>query len=76
MPQFCITEFSFPQIVPGRGYEAERNGGKREKGSQSPRDRPELMRTVQQLKKWPLKDIWPKSLEPVDSKTKVLGTHM
>lgn len=47
----------------------------REKGSQSPRDG-ELMRTVQQLENWPLKDIWPKSLEPVDSKTKVLGTHM
>lgn len=42
----------------------------------TPRDG-ELMRTVQQLENWPLKDIWPKSLEPVDSKRpKVLGTHM
>lgn len=57
---------SWEEVMKQREMEGKR-------GQPVTRDGLELMKTVQQLENWPLKDIWPKSLEPVDSKTKFLA---
>lgn len=59
---------AFTQIVPGKEVMKQREmEGKRRAASHLEMG---VWEQLQQLENWPLKDIWPKSLEPVDSKTK------